>query len=153
MRPVLHVLCVPYYMSCASCITCPVRPVLHVLYVLYYVSCASRITCHVRPVLHVLCVPYYMSCASRITCPVLPVLHVLCVPYYMSCASSITCPVRLVLYAERNLSSTSLYSIGATNRISIRNVAKIVFKCSGIMHPRCCRPAAGNIVGALYHKL
>jgi len=24
----------------------------------------------------------------------------------------------------------------------------------GIMHPpRCCRPVAGNIVGALYHKL
>jgi hypothetical protein len=24
----------------------------------------------------------------------------------------------------------------------------------GIMHPRCCRPKAGNIVGgALYHKL
>ena len=22
-----------------------------------------------------------------------------------------------------------------------------------IMHPRCCRPVAGNIVGALYHKL
>ena len=22
----------------------------------------------------------------------------------------------------------------------------------GIMHPRCCRPVAGNIVGALYHK-
>jgi len=21
------------------------------------------------------------------------------------------------------------------------------------MHPRCCRPVAGNIVGALYHKL
>jgi len=23
----------------------------------------------------------------------------------------------------------------------------------GVMHPRCCRPVAGNIVGALYHKL
>ena len=23
----------------------------------------------------------------------------------------------------------------------------------GIMLPRCCRPVAGNIVGALYHKL
>ena len=23
----------------------------------------------------------------------------------------------------------------------------------GIMHPRCCRPTASNIVGALYHKL
>jgi len=23
----------------------------------------------------------------------------------------------------------------------------------GIMHPRCCRPPAGNIVGTLYHKL
>ena len=23
----------------------------------------------------------------------------------------------------------------------------------GIMHPRCCRPSVGNIVGALYHKL
>jgi len=22
-----------------------------------------------------------------------------------------------------------------------------------IMHPLCCRPVAGNIVGALYHKL
>jgi len=21
------------------------------------------------------------------------------------------------------------------------------------MHPRCCRPVAGNIVGALYYKL
>ena len=24
---------------------------------------------------------------------------------------------------------------------------------SGIMHPRCCRQVAGNIVDALYHKL
>ena len=24
---------------------------------------------------------------------------------------------------------------------------------SSIIHPRCCRPLAGNIVGALYHKL
>jgi len=23
----------------------------------------------------------------------------------------------------------------------------------GIMHPRCCQPVAGNIMGALYHKL
>ena len=23
----------------------------------------------------------------------------------------------------------------------------------GIMHPRCCRSVAGNIVGAVYHKL
>ena len=23
----------------------------------------------------------------------------------------------------------------------------------GIMHPRCCRPVAGSIVGALYRKL
>jgi len=23
----------------------------------------------------------------------------------------------------------------------------------GIMHPQCCRPPAGNIVGAFYHKL
>jgi len=23
----------------------------------------------------------------------------------------------------------------------------------GIIHPRCCRPPAGNIVGVLYHKL
>ena len=23
----------------------------------------------------------------------------------------------------------------------------------GIMHPPCCRPVAGNIVGVLYHKL
>jgi len=23
----------------------------------------------------------------------------------------------------------------------------------GIMHPRCCWPPAGNIMGALYHKL
>jgi len=23
----------------------------------------------------------------------------------------------------------------------------------GIMHPRYCRPVAGNIVGAIYHKL
>jgi len=23
----------------------------------------------------------------------------------------------------------------------------------GVLHPRCCLPVAGNIVGALYHKL
>ena len=28
----------------------------------------------------------------------------------------------------------------------------ILIPC-GIMHPGCCRPVAGNILGALYHKL
>ena len=28
-----------------------------------------------------------------------------------------------------------------------------MFTACGIMHRRCCRPVAGNIVGALYHKL
>ena len=26
-------------------------------------------------------------------------------------------------------------------------------RACGKMHPRCCRPVASNIVGALYHKL
>jgi len=33
-----------------------------------------------------------------------------------------------------------------------RNTRLCVTVC-GIMHPGCCRPLAGNIVGALYHKL
>jgi len=33
-----------------------------------------------------------------------------------------------------------------------RSIRQCVRAC-GIMHPRCCRPLAGNIVGALYHKL
>jgi len=33
-----------------------------------------------------------------------------------------------------------------------RNTRLCVTAC-GIMHPWCCRPRAGNIVGALYHKL
>ena len=28
-----------------------------------------------------------------------------------------------------------------------------MFTACGIMHPRFCRPVAGNIVGALYHNL
>ena len=28
-----------------------------------------------------------------------------------------------------------------------------MFTVCGIIHPRCCRPPAGNIVGELYHKL
>ena len=34
----------------------------------------------------------------------------------------------------------------------IRSTRLCVTAC-GIIHPRCCRPVAGNIVGALYHKL
>ena len=30
---------------------------------------------------------------------------------------------------------------------------RLCVKACGIMHPRCCRPVAGNIVGTLYHKL
>jgi len=33
-----------------------------------------------------------------------------------------------------------------------RSIRLFVIAC-GIMHPRCCRPVTGNIVGALYHKL
>jgi len=33
-----------------------------------------------------------------------------------------------------------------------RSIRLWVTAC-GIMHPRCCRPVAGNVVGALYHKL
>jgi len=30
---------------------------------------------------------------------------------------------------------------------------KLCLTACGKMHPRCCRPPAPNIVGALYHKL
>ena len=33
-----------------------------------------------------------------------------------------------------------------------RSASLCVTAC-GITHPGCCRPVAGNIVGALYHKL
>jgi len=31
--------------------------------------------------------------------------------------------------------------------------ARLFVTACGIMQPRCCRPVAGNIVGALYYKL
>jgi len=34
----------------------------------------------------------------------------------------------------------------------LRSTRLCVTAC-GIMHPQCCWPVAGNIVGALYHKL
>ena len=40
----------------------------------------------------------------------------------------------------------------AFNLPIIRSTRLCVTAC-GITHPRCCRPVAGNIVGALYHKL
>ena len=35
----------------------------------------------------------------------------------------------------------------------INNSNQLNITACGIMHPRFCRPPAGNIVGALYHKL
>jgi len=37
--------------------------------------------------------------------------------------------------------------------LPILRSARLCFTACGIMHPRCCRPVAGNILDALYHVL
>jgi len=37
--------------------------------------------------------------------------------------------------------------------LPIFRISKLCVTACVIMHPRCCRPPAGNIVDALYHKL
>jgi len=37
--------------------------------------------------------------------------------------------------------------------LTIFKSTRLCVTACGIMHPRCCRLVAGNIVGALYHKL
>ena len=54
---------------------------------------------------------------------------------------------------QRLINSSSQLNMFRVIMLPIFRSTRLCVTVCGITHPRCCRPVAGNIVGALYHKL
>ena len=54
---------------------------------------------------------------------------------------------------KRLINNSSQLNMVRAIILPIFRSTRLCVTACGIMHPRCCRPVAGNIVGALYHKL
>jgi len=54
---------------------------------------------------------------------------------------------------QRFISNSNQLNMFRTMILPIFRSIRLGVTACGIMHLRCCRPPAGNIVGILYHKL
>ena len=54
---------------------------------------------------------------------------------------------------KRLINNSSKLNMFRAIILPIFKSSRLCVTACGIMHPRCCRPVAGNIVGALYHKM
>ena len=52
---------------------------------------------------------------------------------------------------KRHVNNSSQLKIFRTIILPIFRSTRLCVTACGLMYPRCCRPVAGNIVGALYH--